>query len=877
MENNKNAAQKEIPYSVIVNKEWMPKDYESHVDESILNISFKPDVFQRQAFYFLSREESVFVSAHTSSGKTLVAEYAIALSELSSSRTIYTSPIKALSNQKFYDFKQKFDDVGIITGDVQVNSKAKCLIMTTEILRNLIYKNNDLLHNTKYIIFDEVHYINDQDRGVVWEECIIMIPKHITLILLSATIPNSKEFSDWVGRTRNKCIYIISTDKRPVPLEHLIYLDREVYTIREQKRNTAPLKYTRPHQNNTNSNFKHNILPYSKRSTPVGRFKIIDLANFVVRRKLTPSIFFCFSKRRCDSLVDSLSSLDLTTIPEKKQINEFLTQAINQLPQGDRSLPQILRMKNNARIGVAVHHGALLPFVKECVEILFSLNLIKLLIATETFAMGVNMPAKSVAFLSLSKIDGETFRYLTTGEYTQMSGRAGRRGMDKVGTVLIADDKNPPINIVQRVIEGTPLKLNSQFKLSFSLILTALRSNIKVEEIMRKSYKEHSKQKNEDRDIRRLIALEDNRSKRVDCEDLYQYIDIIQEICYVNEIMIKKHKPLEPGDVVMLKNNRLGEIIEVKDDKCRLGEIQCENSEINIDQLSINDSEKELSLPHTIIVGTISGELNVSRIFCKMSDGKPDFDYKVEDIDDYLQTKRLKSLYRKLLACTCLSCPDLISHYKESLRQKRLEEEAHQIRLKYSIDNLGMIDEYNNRILFLQKNNFYDSFITLKGRVAAEIRTVNEVLATEMIFDNEFKYFSSAAIVALFSSMINEDDEEEYPFCDELRKGVERMKFHADKLTKDIEDLFIPPFTPLNFTLIQAVYDWCDGELLQTIVNNYKVSEGSFVRLILRLDECCREMITASILIEDEELEKKFIEASNLLKREIVFLPSLYL
>ncbi|EOB12763.1 Helicase SKI2W [Nosema bombycis CQ1] len=209
-------------------------------------------------------------------------------------------------------------------------------------------------------------------------------------------------------------------------------------------------------------------------------------------------------------------------------------------------------MKNSVIHGIAVHHGALLPFVKECVEILFSLNLVKLLIATETFAMGVNMPAKSVAFLSISKIDGDVFRNLTTGEYTQMSGRAGRRGMDKVGTVLIADEKNPSINVIQKMIEGTPLKLNSQFKLSFSLILTALRSNIKVEDIMRKSYKEHSKQKNEDKDLIRLIALEDG-SKRVECFDIYQYINILEELCFVNTTMLRKHNPIKPGDIVMLK------------------------------------------------------------------------------------------------------------------------------------------------------------------------------------------------------------------------------------------------------------------------------------------------------------------------------------
>ncbi|WUR04085.1 ATP-dependent RNA helicase SKI2-like [Vairimorpha necatrix] len=859
---------KEVTHSINVDKNWIPKDYAEVVDESILNISFTPDNFQKQSFYFLSKQESVFVAAHTSAGKTLVAEYAICLSEKSNLRTIYTSPIKALSNQKYYDFKQKFDDVGIITGDVQVNPSANCLIMTTEILRNLIYKNNDILHNTRYIVFDEVHYINDQERGVVWEECIIMMPKHITLVLLSATIPNSKEFSDWVGRTNNRIIYIMSTDKRPVPLEHLIYSDREVYSISDQP-NVKPL-----------SNIKTKIIPYAKKNTPTGRFRVLELANFVVRKKLVPSIFFCFSRRKCETLLEELSSLDLTTIKEKKDINEFLRKALEQLPEVDRSLPQVLKLKKYASLGIMIHHGALLPFIKECVEILFSLNLIKILIATETFAMGVNMPAKCVAFLSLSKIDGDNFRNLTTGEYTQMSGRAGRRGMDRIGTVLIADEKVPSLHSIKRVIEGTPISLNSQFRLSFGLILIALRSNVKVEDLMKKSYKEHFKQKNENKDLYNLVELE--TISEPDCEDIISYVKILKFIAESNKKLLMKYKLAKENDFVLLYNNDVVQIKNINEDgSCTV--IKQENQDIEnlVAQLNLKNnllmSEELLRLPHTIYQASKLSKFKISEIFCILKDGKPWFDYELKNVEDFLLLKKLKESYDHLTKLKCMNCEHFVEHYVNTVQFLSAQEEIARIKLKYSINNLDMIDEYNNRIKFLVKNNFFDEHVTLKGRVAAEIRTVNEILSTEMIFDNEFKNFSPEIIVSLFSSMIFEEEIDEFKYSDELDEGVSRLLYHFEKLSKDIDDFFIPPFKLLNFSIMQAVLDWCHKESLQSIVNKYQISEGSFVRLILRLDECCREMVNATILIGDKDLENKFEEASKLLKRDIVFLPSLYL
>ena len=192
---------------------------------------FELDTFQKEAVYHLENGDSVFVAAHTSAGKTVVAEYAIALAAKHMTKAIYTSPIKALSNQKFRDFRQIFDEVGILTGDVQIAPEASCLIMTTEILRSMLYRGADLIRDVEFVIFDEVHYVNDLERGVVWEEVIIMLPEHVTLILLSATVPNTYEFASWVGRTKKKDIYVISTPKRPVPLEHYLWANKGIHKI----------------------------------------------------------------------------------------------------------------------------------------------------------------------------------------------------------------------------------------------------------------------------------------------------------------------------------------------------------------------------------------------------------------------------------------------------------------------------------------------------------------------------------------------------------------------------------------------------------------------------------------------------------------------
>lgn len=402
----------------------------------------------------------------------------------------------------------------MLTGDIQLNPDASCLIMTTEILRSMLYRGASLIQDVEFVIFDEVHYVNDQDRGVVWEEVIIMLPPHVTVIMLSATTPNNLEFAEWVGRTRNCQIYVISTLKRPVPLEHFLFTNRqkkELYKIvdggrvfNEQAYRQAlqSLQSNKEREKATTLNMprgkqsQSNIIP-AFRNVNQERNLWTDVVYYLQKTDLLPAVAFTFSKRKCDENAESLGNLDLNSASEKSAVHIFMQGCMEKLKGTDSELPQIVWLQGLLTRGIAVHHSGLLPLMKEAIEILFSRGLVKILFATETFAMGVNMPARTVVFSSLRKHDGNGFRYIHAGEYTQMAGRAGRRGKDATGTVIILCPEGVLTDAVLReVILGQPTRLTSQFRLTYQMILSLLRiESLRVEEMLKRSFSEDGNQK----------------------------------------------------------------------------------------------------------------------------------------------------------------------------------------------------------------------------------------------------------------------------------------------------------------------------------------------------------------------------------------------
>ncbi|KAL7381380.1 hypothetical protein ABVT39_004938 [Epinephelus coioides] len=584
------------------NKKWaIPVNITSPCDDFYKRIPnpafkwpFELDVFQKQAVLRLEAHDSVFVAAHTSAGKTVVAEYAIALSQKHMTRTIYTSPIKALSNQKFRDFKNTFGDVGLLTGDVQLSPESSCLIMTTEILRSMLYNGSEVIRDLEWVIFDEVHYINDAERGVVWEEVLIMLPDHVSIILLSATVPNALEFSEWIGRIKKRHIYVISTMKRPVPLEHYLYTgnstktQKEMFLLIDSSGNFLTKGYyaavdakkerTSKHaQSFGTKSTSHNTTASQDRSV------WLTLLHFLSQRQQTPVVAFTFSRTRCDDNARSLDSMDMTTSIEKAEIHSFFQKSLSRLRGGDRQLPQILVMRDLLKRGIAVHHSGILPILKEVIEMLFSRGLVKVLFATETFAMGVNMPARTVVFDSIRKHDGTGFRNLLPGSYIQMAGRAGRRGLDATGTVIILCKAGVhEMADLHVMMLGKPTTLQSQFRLTYTMILNLLRVEaLRVTDMMRRSFSESHRdtQAHEKRisQLKQTLSSLPPLDTEGQLSDLLPYYHTVTELRTTTEALqrailesVNGLKALSVGRVMVVNNkqhlNALGVILQVSND-----------------------------------------------------------------------------------------------------------------------------------------------------------------------------------------------------------------------------------------------------------------------------------------------------------------------
>lgn len=449
---------------------------------------FTLDPFQQVAVASIQRNESVLVSAHTSAGKTVCAEYAIAQCLKNNQRVIYTSPIKALSNQKYREFTADFGDVGLMTGDVTINPTATCLVMTTEILRSMLYRGSEIMREVAWVIFDEVHYLRDKARGVVWEETIILLPDKVRYVFLSATIPNAMQFAEWIVKTHNQPCHVVYTDFRPTPLQHYLFpagaegihlVVDEKGVFREDNFTKAMTSIAEKQGDNPNDPMakrkgKGKDKKLNKGGTK-GPSDIWKIVRMIMQKAYNPVIVFSFSKRECEAYALQMSSMAFNDDSEKAMVGKVFDSAIEMLSEEDRQLPQIQHLLPLLRRGIGIHHSGLLPILKETIEILFQEGLIKVLFATETFSIGLNMPAKTVVFTSVRKFDGVSQRWVTPSEFIQMSGRAGRRGLDERGIVIMMIDEKMEPAIAKEIVRGEQDKLNSAFHLGYNMVLNLMR------------------------------------------------------------------------------------------------------------------------------------------------------------------------------------------------------------------------------------------------------------------------------------------------------------------------------------------------------------------------------------------------------------------
>ncbi len=433
------------------------------------------DPFQQQAMAAIDAEKSVLVSAPTGSGKTVIAEYAIDKALSRNERVIYTAPIKALSNQKYRDFSLRYSDqVGLLTGDVSLNPDAPIVIMTTEIYRNQLFENAARLKNTSWVIFDEVHYLDDPERGTVWEEAIMFTPESVRLVALSATAPNIEELAAWIRSILNHEIAVIIETHRPVPLVNFFQCQGAIFADTHSlkkhgylDRETWPSDFGRGNRFDHRKRFQRGSYHKLLRAKPS---RADDLTRHLEYKKQLPCLYFGFGRKRVEELAWDHEKFDFLNPSEKIEIEKRFDELCVKFDLTQES--SAIDMKRLILRGVAFHHAGLLPTLKEVVEQLFTSKLIKLIFTTETFAIGINMPAKTVVFDEMKKFYGTHFGFLRTRDYFQMAGRAGRRGMDAEGYVYCRVNPHQiPLSSLLKIVYGKPEPIESQLNSCYATLL----------------------------------------------------------------------------------------------------------------------------------------------------------------------------------------------------------------------------------------------------------------------------------------------------------------------------------------------------------------------------------------------------------------------
>lgn len=801
------------------------------------------------------------------------------------------------------------------------------------------------------------------------------------------------EFADWVGRTKKKDVYVISTPKRPVPLEHFLFAGKELFKVVDAQgrffakgvhdaadalRSKQEREGTAPGASAPAARGGRGAPPGRGRGGPPGRGRgapqgrggygqvarrpgqatdkslWVHLVGLLRKRSLLPVVVFVFSKRRCEEYADALPNTDLCHASEKSEVHVVIERSLSRLKDVDRNLPQITRMRSLLSRGIGVHHSGLLPIVKELVELLFQRGLVKVLFATETFAMGVNMPARSVVFSGIRKHDGQGFRNLLPGEYTQMSGRAGRRGLDATGVVIvIAED--PDVHTLNHMMLGQSTKLKSQFRITYSMVLNLLRIEaLKVEEMIKRSFSENATQRLRPEQEKTLQNLQSKRAAMepelaactLPLDELERLYDLSVQATRLSDacLALAAHhsqgaKMLASGRVVLVREGTYGfapaflvrpltgqrflALLALtpgqRGSRARSDALPLWISSAFTAQLAQGEwvaEAREIPLSSVVLVTSITASIPsasiqsrrpsalrralellrppMAAIHAHLASASEPAGYAVLGLEvdwsrmrrmDFQDAQRERNAVLAELAQvqSLMDSPEFLREYQVMHRRKRLELDMARVRASLSSENLDLLPDYHQRIDVLKALRFIDpdsETVLLKGRVACEIRSANELILTELLLDNTFVEYAPEEIAALLSVFHFKDKTSVEPeLTPTLREGYQRIVDTADRVAAvqlahqlNAED----DASTMHMGLMQVVYEWARGMHFNDIMQLTDVGEGTIVRCITRLDETFREVRDASRVIGDMDLLEKMETCQQLIRRDIVFAASLY-
>jgi ATP-dependent RNA helicase HelY len=743
--------------------------------------TFDLDPFQIAAASVLEAGKSVLVAAPTGAGKTVVAEFAVFLTMNSTQdKLFYTTPMKALSNQKYNEFVEEWgsENVGILTGDTNINSNARIVVMTTEVLRNMLYADSDTLDNLRFVVMDEVHYLADRFRGAVWEEVIIHLPAQVRLVSLSATVSNAEEFGDWLQAVRGETEIIVSED-RPIPLDQHVLIGNKFIDLFDSASAAAAhranpelarlaLQNSRtPHirgaARNSNRGGKNNRHNYSQAAPLQGRMERADVIEMLGEKNLLPAIFFVFSRAGCDQAVNQVlrAGISLTTAEEAGIIRDLVDERCKSLNDEDLGVLGYWDWVDALERGVAAHHAGLLPIFKEVVEELFQRKLVKAVFATETLALGINMPARSVVLEKLEKFNGEARVPLTPGEYTQLTGRAGRRGIDVEGHSVIQWSSALDPTSVANLASKRTYPLNSSFRPTYNMAINLIEKfgRARTREILESSFAQFQA----DRAV----------------------VDIARKVKQQEVTLAGYAEPVA----------------------CHLGDF-ASYAEI---RRSLTDLEKQSE-----------------------SGSKAARDKRASELAD---------LRRQLKTHNCHHCPDREQHARWAERWWRLHRDTQKLTSQISTrtNAVARVFDHVCEVLvdmdYLMKDPHGDDVaLTPKGEKLGGIYGERDLLVAEAIRLGLWENLDASALAAMACAVIFEPRREEGTIHERhLPQGNFIDALHeTQSLWNDLEELEtfhqLPGTQPLATGLCLAMYKWAKGARLTDVLFDADMPAGDFVR-----------------------------------------------
>jgi ATP-dependent RNA helicase HelY len=863
---------------------------------------FELDDFQVEAIEALDSGESVLVAAPTGSGKTVVAEFAVERALDLGSKAFYTTPLKALSNQKFGDLVARYGaaKVGLLTGDNSINSEAPVVVMTTEVLRNMLYEKSPTLLGLSCVVLDEVHYLQDPYRGAVWEEVLIHLPLSVPVVCLSATISNAEAFGEWIGTLRGPTRVVIE-ERRPVPLEHHYLVGHELHPMHVQQ-NGEPIpnpyivsldqqevRYHTYYRRSSGA-AQHQRIPRPReghRRVYVPRRE--EVVEVLAQNEMLPAIYFVFSRAGCDRSVEWLmdAGIRLTTREEADRIRQFADMRVAWMAEEDLETLGFYEFREALSAGIAAHHAGMLPVFKETVEELFKAGEVKVVFATETLSLGINMPAKTVVIEDLWKFSGERHELLTPGEYTQLTGRAGRRGIDEIGHAVVVFQRQVPFERVASLASTRTYELSSSFRPSYNMAVNLVRNYTREQahRLLNSSFAQFLADRGVvalEREIERDTADLAGYREQMHCHlgDFAEYWRLREKAEQIREEARKGRErvrsdavrhalaALRPGDVIFVPRARRRGLAVVL--SSREGRPTVLAQDRKFFRLSVRDFEEppivltKIPLPRSGSARSarFRRDLAARLVALDVRPPKPRRDRL--DARAQREAARLEELASRH---PCHACPDRPIHERWAVRASQVEQRLRGIERRVRTRTETLARQFERVLGVLEELGYVRDFAILpKGDVLSRIYGEGDILVAEALGEGLVTGLSPAETAALVSTVVYEsrervprqadmptaDTAERYQRLDRLWRRIRRSEdSHHVELCRELEAGFAAP-----------VFQWAEGKPLQDVLAETGLAPGDFVRSCKQLLDLLRQ-IEEVASARTAELAHQAIESVN--------------